>query len=103
MIGTLIGLINMLQFMNDPTMIGPKMAVALVTTFYGSVIANWLATPTSNKLKQNNEQEVQLKSIMIEGLLSIQAGENPRVIEEKLKSFLAPGSRELMNDSEGGE
>ena len=58
---------------------------------------------TSNKLKQNNEQEVQLKSIMIEGLLSIQAGENPRVIEEKLKSFLAPGSRELMNDSEGGE
>ena len=100
---SMIGLINMLQFMNDPTMIGPKMAVALVTTFYGSVIANWLATPTSNKLKQNNEQEVQLKSIMIEGLLSIQAGENPRVIEEKLKSFLAPGSRELMNDSEGGE
>ena len=103
MIGTLIGLINMLKFMNDPTLIGPKMAVALVTTFYGSVIANWLATPTSNKLKQNNEQEVQLKSIMIEGLLSIQAGENPRVIEEKLKSFLAPGNRELMNDSEGGE
>lgn len=104
MIGTLIGLINMLQNMSDPTTIGPAMSVALVTTFYGSVIANWVATPVANKLKQNSEQEIQLKSIMIEGLLSIQAGENPRVIEEKLKSFLAPGVRDAMNDqNEGGE
>ncbi len=104
MIGTLIGLINMLEGLDDPTTVGPAMAVALVTTFYGSVIANWMAIPISNKLKQNNEMEVQLRSVMIEGLLSIQAGENPRVIEEKLKSFLAPGARDTMNeDVEGGE
>jgi chemotaxis protein MotA len=80
------------------------MAVALITTFYGSIIANWLATPVATKLKVNNAQEVEMKSIMIEGLLSIQAGENPRVIEEKLKSFLAPAARENMNEpNEGGE
>lgn len=104
MIGTLIGLVNMLKTLDDPTTIGPAMAVALITTFYGSIIANWLATPVATKLKVNNAQEVEMKSIMIEGLLSIQAGENPRVIEEKLKSFLAPAARENMNEpNEGGE
>ncbi len=76
----------------------------MLTTLYGSLIANWIATPVADKLKVNNEQEIMLKSIMIEGLLSIQAGENPRVIEEKLKSFLAPSVREGMNEeNEGGE
>ena len=104
MIGTLISLVNMLNNMSDASTIGPAMAVALLTTLYGSLIANWIATPVSDKLKENNEQEIMLKSIMIEGLLSIQAGENPRVIEEKLKSFLAPGVRDNMNeDNEGGE
>lgn len=104
MIGTLIGLVNMLNDMSDPSVIGPAMAVALLTTLYGSLIANWIATPVGDKLKVNNEQEIMLKSIMIEGLLSIQAGENPRVIEEKLKSFLAPSVREGMNEeNEGGE
>ena len=104
MIGTLIGLVNMLNDMSDPSVIGPAMAVALLTTLYGSLIANWIATPVADKLKVNNEQEIMLKSIMIEGLLSIQAGENPRVIEEKLKSFLAPSVREGMNEeNEGGE
>ncbi len=104
MIGTLIGLINMLKTLDDPSTIGPNMSVALVTTLYGSLVANWLATPISNKLKANNELEVTLRSIMIEGLLSIQAGENPRVIEEKLKSFLAPSARDEMNENrEGGE
>ena len=89
MIGTLVGLINMLQKMDDPSTIGPQMAVALVTTFYGSMIANWLSTPTATKLR--------LKEVTVEGLLSIQAGENPRVIEEKLKSFLSPGVRESFS------
>ena len=102
MIGTLVGLVIMLQHMSDPSALGPSMAVALITTFYGSVLANWLCTPVANKLKANNAIEIQAKSIMIEGLLSIQAGENPRVIEEKLKSFLAPKDRTVSNDEGAG-
>ena len=103
MIGTLIGLINMLYNMEDSSSIGPSMATALVTTFYGSLIANWLCTPIANKLKTNNEKEVMMKEVTIEGLLSIQAGENPRVIEEKLKSFLSPTARDSMAEGAGGE
>ena len=88
MIGTLIGLINMLKDLSDPDSIGPNMAVALVTTFYGSILANWICIPVVNKLKVKNSAEIMMKEVMVEGLLSIQAGENPRVIEEKLKSFL---------------
>lgn len=101
MIGTLIGLVNMLKNLNDPSSIGPQMAVALLTTLYGSLIANWLCIPMSNKLKENNQLEVVMREITIEGLLSIQAGENPRVIEEKLKSFLAPSAREAFSGQEG--
>ena len=75
MIGTLVGLVNMLQAMDDPGAIGPAMAVALITTLYGSLLANWICTPTSAKLKVQNEQEMMGKQIVIEGLLSIQAGE----------------------------
>lgn len=82
MIGTLIGLINMLKNLEDASSIGPAMSVALVTTLYGSLIANWLCNPTASKLKVNNEREVAIKEMIVEGLLSIQAGENPRVIEE---------------------
>lgn len=103
MIGTLIGLINMLKRLSDISTVGPNMAVALVTTFYGSVLANWIATPCATKLKVNNAKEITVRNIMVEGLLSIQAGENPRVIEEKLKSFLAPKDRKLMSGEEGGE
>ena len=95
----------MLQALDDPSSIGPSMAVALITTLYGSMMANWICTPVASKLKVNNESEMQVKEIMIEGLLSIQAGENPRVIEEKLKSFLSPAERENLGEggSEGGE
>ena len=103
MIGTLIGLINMLQDMNDPSSIGPAMAVALVTTLYGSILANWICAPVATKLKSKNAEETMMKEIEIEGLLSIQAGENPRVIEEKLKSFLAPKDRGTSADEAGGE
>lgn len=102
MVGTLIGLIMMLYHMEDASTIGPAMAVALVTTFYGSVIANWIATPVSTKLGTINNAEMQVKEIVIEGLLSIQAGENPRVIEEKLKSFMSPGERSAIGKEEGG-
>ena len=103
MIGTLIGLINMLQKMDDPKLIGPNMSVALVTTFYGSMLANWICIPIATKLKANNAQEIRVKEVMVEGLLSIQAGENPRVIEEKLKSFISPARRRMMQQEEGGE
>ncbi len=105
MIGTLIGLVNMLYNMDDMSSIGPNMAVALLTTLYGSLLANWICVPVSFKLKQNNDLEVKIKEVMVEGLLSIQAGENPRVIEEKLKSFLAPSVRNEMaeENAEGGE
>ena len=104
MIGTLIGLILMLKDLSDLASVGPNMAVALITTFYGSVIANWICTPTANKMRDNSAAEIRIKEIMVEGLLSIQAGENPRVIEEKLKSFLAPSERGGIGEqSEGGE
>ena len=111
MIGTLIGLVNMLYNMDDMSSIGPNMAVALLTTLYGSLLSNWICIPVSFKLKMKNDDEITMKQIMVEGLLSIQAGENPRVIEEKLKSFLSPGERENQGDdaqageaaAEGGE
>lgn len=102
MIGTLVGLVNMLKNLSDASSIGPAMAVALLTTLYGSLIANWLCTPIANKLKNINSKEYQMKEIVIEGLLSIQAGENPRVIEEKLKSFLSPTDRKAISTEEGG-
>ncbi|TCK97898.1 chemotaxis protein MotA [Natranaerovirga hydrolytica] len=101
MIGTLIGLITMLETMDDPASVGPSMSVALITTLYGSLIANFLAIPIASKLKIRSAEEILLKEVMIEGLLSIQAGENPRVIEEKLKAFLSPTLRNNLNDQQG--
>lgn len=103
MIGTLIGLILMLADLQDMSKIGPSMAVALITTLYGSIIANWICVPVANKMKLMNSNEFQMKAIIIEGLLSIQAGENPRVIEEKLMSFLAPADRKGISDEGGGD
>lgn len=103
MIGTLIGLIAMLGSLDDPTTIGPKMGVALITTLYGSLLANFFATPISNKLKIKSNEEILHKQVMIEGLLSIQAGENPRVIEEKLKAFLSPANRSNLDKAQNTE
>lgn len=102
MIGTLVGLVNMLKNLSDASTIGPSMAVALLTTLYGSLIANWITNPVSSKLKVNDSLEVTMREVTVEGLLSIQAGENPRVIEEKLKSFLAPSQRESIGEGGGG-
>ncbi len=103
MIGTLVGLVNMLKNLSDASTIGPNMAVALLTTLYGSLIANWLTGPISAKLGVNNDIEILIKQVSVEGLLSIQAGENPRVIEEKLKTFLAPADRDAISSEGGGE
>jgi chemotaxis protein MotA len=103
MVGTLIGLILMLGNMSDPSSIGPNMAVALITTMYGAVIANFIFLPLSGKLNQKNKQELQVRQIMVEGLLSIQAGDNPRIVEEKLKAFLPPAMRGKASESSEGE
>jgi chemotaxis protein MotA len=103
MIGTLVGLVAMLNALDDPSAIGPKMAVALLTTFYGSLFANLIFIPIEGKLKIKSDEEALVKQVMIEGLLSIQAGENPRIIEEKLKAFLAPSIRKTVGTQEEGE
>ncbi len=100
MIGTLIGLVAMLSNLSDPSSIGPAMAVALLTTFYGSLFANLFWIPMGQKLGVNSAEEQLVKQIMIEGLLSIQAGENPRIIEEKLKVFLPPKIRSTIGSDE---
>lgn len=107
MVGTLIGLINMLGDLDDPSTLGPSMAVALITTLYGSLLANAFAAPMAGKLKYKSAEEILVKEVVVEGLLSIQAGENPRIIEEKLKTFLPPELRDKFDDpsatSEGAE
>jgi chemotaxis protein MotA len=89
MIGTLIGLINMLKNLSDIDKLGPSMAVALVTTFYGSMMANLIFMPLSRKLKAVGNREYLKKELLLEGMLSIQDGENPRIIREKLNAFVA--------------
>ncbi|GBU24353.1 flagellar motor protein MotP [Fibrobacteria bacterium R8-3-H12] len=93
MLGTLIGLVLMLQNMSDPSAIGPSMAVALITTFYGSLLANVLAWPIATKLKIRHGEEMMEKTIMLEGILSVQAGENPRIVQWKLTAYLDPVAR----------
>ena len=93
MLGTLIGLVQMLMVMDDPKSIGPAMAIALITTFYGSLLANLLFLPISSKLKLRSQEEARLRQLIIEGIMSIQFGDNPRIIEQKLNVFLAPTER----------
>jgi len=93
MIGTLIGLVQMLQNLEDPSKIGPAMAVALLTTFYGSVIANVFAIPVAKKLRVRSSEEVAEKTLVAQGLLSIVAGENPRFMADRLNAQLPPVKR----------
>ncbi|GAB6888804.1 motility protein A [Desulfothermus okinawensis JCM 13304] len=93
MIGTVIGLIQMLQTMSDPSTIGPSMAVALITTFYGAVLANLVFNPMAGKLRARHKEEVLIRELILEGIISISKGENPRIIEEKLNSFIPPKER----------
>jgi chemotaxis protein MotA len=93
MVGTLVGLVNMLMKMDDPSQIGPQMAVALLTTLYGSLIANLVALPIADKLNERSMSEAQSKEIVIQGIMGILAANHPRVVETRLLSFLAPSLR----------
>ena len=93
MIGTLIGLIQMLANLDDPNSIGAGMAVALLTTFYGALMANFLFIPMAGKLSIRSSEEMLIRQVIVEGVLAIQNGENPRIVQEKLKSFFAPKLR----------
>lgn len=93
MIGTLIGLVAMLLNMSDPSAIGPAMAVALLTTMYGAMIGNIFGTPIANVLMIRDDDETLVKTVILEGIMSIQAGDNPRTLEAKLLSFLPPKER----------
>ena len=93
MIGTLIGLVAMLANMDDPKSIGPAMAVALLTTLYGAIIANAICMPISDKLKLRAAEEAMIKSLVIDALLAIQGGQNPRVIDSMLRNYLPEGKR----------
>jgi chemotaxis protein MotA len=93
MIGTLIGLVQMLSNMSDPKSIGPAMAVALLTTLYGAIIANMVAMPIADKLTLRKTDELRIRSMCIDGVLAIQEGQNPRIIESMLKAYLEPAKR----------
>jgi len=93
MIGTIIGLIQMLQTMNDPSSIGPSMAVALITTFYGAVLSNVIFLPLAVKLELRSNIEVAQKKLIMEGLLSIHAGDNPRILVQRLGAYVSPSAR----------
>lgn len=98
MIGTLIGLVAMLSNMDDPKSIGPAMAVALLTTLYGAIMANMVGIPIADKLKLRDQEEKIAKTLVIDGLLGIQAGQNPRVIEQVLHGYLAESKRPTADE-----
>jgi len=93
MMGTSVGLVLMLGNLSDIDSIGPNMAVALITTFYGSVVANMFCIPIVQKLKNYSARELLIKELMLEGIMSLQSGDNPRIVEQKLTSFLEPSLR----------
>jgi chemotaxis protein MotA len=94
MIGTLVGLVLMLQNLDDPSKIGGGMATALLTTLYGAMASNMVFLPLAGKLEVRAKHEALLRELMIEGIVAIQSGEKPQLIKEKLKGFLSPSARE---------
>ena len=96
MLGTVIGLIGMLNNLEDKSSLGPNMAVALVTTLYGSMLANWLFGPMAQKLISQNSAELRSREMVLEGVLSIQAGDNPRILAMKLLTYLDPKTRKVI-------
>lgn len=89
MVGTLIGLVQMLATLDDPSTIGPKMAVAMLTTFYGSLVANLFFIPMGAKLKRRSEEETLNMTLLFEGVVSIREGDHPRIMEDKLNVYLS--------------
>ncbi|MBP3416081.1 MAG: MotA/TolQ/ExbB proton channel family protein, partial [Spirochaetaceae bacterium] len=96
MIGTVLGLVGMLRNLEDKSSLGPNMAVALITTLYGCLLANWILGPMATKLSGQNSDEMRTKEMIIEGVLSIQAGDNPRILAMKLLTYLDPVSRKAI-------
>ncbi len=96
MLGTVIGLIGMLNNLEDKSSLGPNMAVALITTLYGSMLANWIFGPMAQKLIGQNKAEMASKEMVLEGVLSIQAGDNPRILAMKLLAYLDPKTRKVV-------
>ena len=96
MMGTVIGLIGMLNNLEDKSSLGPNMAVALITTLYGSMLANWLFGPLGTKLVAQNTNEMNAKEMVLEGVLSIQTGDNPRILATKLLTYLDPVARKSI-------
>jgi chemotaxis protein MotA len=103
MLGTLTGLIIMLSDLQDASAIGSGMAVALITTFYGSFLANMIFIPIANNLGVQTDEEMFTKEMTIEGILQIQAGTNPRILEEKLMTYLSPEEQLQMKTARVGE
>jgi chemotaxis protein MotA len=96
MLGTVVGLIAMLKNLEDKASIGPNMALALVTTLYGSIVANLFMIPMASKLKAQDAKEAMVKEMIIEGVLSIQAGDNTRILVMKLLAYLNPAERRTL-------
>ncbi|WP_018962667.1 motility protein A [Coprothermobacter platensis] len=94
MLGTIMGLVQMLKRLDDPSTIGPAMALALITTFYGAVMAYGVFQPMGNTLQRKSDMETDYRQMIVEGILGIQSGENPRLLEERLVSFLSPAERQ---------
>jgi MotA/TolQ/ExbB proton channel family. len=103
MIGTLIGLILMLNRLNDPSQLGPALAVALITTLYGSLLANLVFLPLANKLSIKTEKEVFIKQVIIEGVIGVQSGQNPKLLEEKLSVFLSNEDKKVREQHHAEE
>jgi chemotaxis protein MotA len=99
MIGTLVGLIAMLSDLSDPAGIGAGMAVALLTTMYGAMVANAFGGPIADRLARRSAEEVAYKTVVIKGVMSIQQGDNPRVVESKLKTFIPPSMRKATDEA----
>ncbi|NQV25484.1 MAG: MotA/TolQ/ExbB proton channel family protein, partial [Rhodopirellula sp.] len=97
MIGTLLGLIIMLGNMDDPAAIGPGMAVALLTTLYGALVSNVVALPFADKLMYYSKKEMQIREVVVQGILAIQNGDNPRVVDQKLSMFLSQKERAIKD------
>ncbi|MFQ3542475.1 flagellar motor protein MotP [Halobacillus rhizosphaerae] len=99
MIGTLIGLVLMLESLTSPETLGPKMAVALLTTFYGTLLSNLVFIPMAGKLENRTEQELFMKQVIIEGVIGVQSGQNPKILEEKLSAFLSEEDKKLADEA----
>ena len=102
MLGTLVGLVNMMKTLSDPDTVGPNMAVALLTTYYGSILANMIFTPISNKLSARHNEEYLCRQIVCEGVQAIQEGENPKFVQNRLMQLLPQYQQDKILNSGGG-